>query len=255
MTALMSSWTAAARAGVSAVLAIAVLALGCTGGRKPSADDRVLTHEAAYGETMAEIADDYYGDPSRADDIRDFNDYEKGQEPVEGVALRVPMTPEDMRKLAIRREARVPYNRALDLVTRGKYLDAVIDFDAAIETDPSFADAYFNLGVTLQKVKSHEKALEALGKASKLRPGNAAYQYAIGSSHFYLEDYDKAIRAFRRALEADPRHAKAQYSLALSLERDGREVDARAAWQRYLELDNHSDWADRARARLEALSD
>jgi tetratricopeptide (TPR) repeat protein len=235
------------------VAALALLGVSCAEkARKPVEGDKVITHVVAEGETLEEIADVYYGAPGRADEIRELN--HMGREGIHpGDRLRVQLTPEDLGDLARREQARVPYNDAIELVGRGSYLDAIGLFKEAVELDPAFAEAWFNLGVAYQKIEAHKKALRNLERAVALRPDNADYQYALGSDYFHLESYAKAVRAFERALRADASHLKSQFSLAMTLEKQGKLDEARAAWERYLELDGKSGWAVRARSRLSEL--
>ena len=220
--------------------------------RKPVEGEKVLAHVVSPGETLENIADDYYGDPDRADDIRDFNLLDT-DELSEGEVVRVYMTPDDMDALARRKRARVPYNAGLDLVSHGAWLDAISAFREAIALDPGFAEAEYNLGVTYQKMDSHDKAIEQFERAIKLRSGDADYHYALGNSYYHTKRYDQAIRSFDRALAINPAFLKAQYSLAVSLEKAGNTARARREWRRYLDMDGDSEWADRARARLAEL--
>ena len=235
------------------VVLVTVLLLmvgGCSRhGRK--GDERVLHHTVAEGETLDRIAADYYGDPERADEIRKFNDLDDA---VEGTQLLVPMSGEDIEALHRRERAREPYNEGLSQVTRGSYLDAIREFRAALEIDDRFADAYFNLGVTYQRMKAYDKALVKYQEALKLRPHNADYHYALGATHYHLSDFSRSIRSFKRALDINDTLCSAQYSLAKALEKAGRDRQARSAWERYLELDDSSEWATEARARLEELT-
>ena len=240
---------------VTLACAVALLSAvwGCGGKtRRPVEGEKVLTHVVSGDETLVTIADDYYGDPERADEIREFNLLDT-DDLTEGEVVRVYMTPDDMQALARRTQARVPYNAGLDMVRRGSYLDAVAQFKRAIELDPGFAEAVYNLGVTFQKLDSHEKAVEQFEDAIELRPGNAQYYYALGNSYFHLQRYDRAVRSFERALSVNANHLEAQYSLAVSLERSGSKARARREWQRYLDMDSDSEWAERARARLAEL--
>lgn len=236
----------------SVVAAIAVI-WGCGyKSRKPVEGEKVLTHVVEDGETLETIADDYYGNPQRAQEISEFNLLET-DELTEGDVVRIYMDPEDMEALVQRKKARVPYNAGLDMVRRGAYVDAIAEFQEAVELDPDFAEAIYNLGVTYQKLDSHEKAIEQFGVAVKMRPEDAEYYYAMGNSYFHLERYDRAVRSFERALATNPNYLKAQYSLAASLEKTGNTARARREWQRYLDMDSDSEWADRARARLAEL--
>jgi tetratricopeptide (TPR) repeat protein len=89
----------------------------------------------------------------------------------------------------------------------------------------------------------------------KLRPKNAEYRFALGTSLYHLGDFSSASREFERVMEMDPGpgNTKALYSLAVCYEKMGEKEKAIAAWERYLELDSTSAWAAEARKRLEAL--
>lgn len=238
-------------AAVAVAFSLAIIA-GCATHR-PGPDDRVLRHVVAEDETLADLADDYYGNPRRAGDIRRFNDIDRGDAPAPGTELRIPMTPRDMETLERRRAARIPYNEGLELVADGDYLDASVRFREAVELDARFAEARYNLGAVYQRMGTYEKAFDEFEEAAQLRPDNADYRFAAGGARFHLEQYDRAVREFRRALDIDPFHLRARYSLAAALEKLGRTRDAREQWRHYLKLDDDSAWADKARARLEAL--
>jgi tetratricopeptide (TPR) repeat protein len=237
------------------VVVLASMSLaGCSGLRRaPSDDDRVLRHVVQPDETLEDLADDYYGNTRRAREIRRFNDIGRGDDVKPGTELRIPMTGGDMVTLQRRRTARGPYNKGLALAERGSLLDASVEFREAVELDPRFAEACFNLGVTYQRMGAHEKALEQFRDAVGLRSENADYCYALGGSYFHLERFDRAVKEFRRALKLDPFHLKARYSFAASLEKVGKTRDARREWRKYIQLDPSSAWADKARARLDAL--
>lgn len=242
---------------VPAVLIASFAALAALSGcssrtRKPVEGEKVLTHVVADGETLEQIADDYYGDPDRADDIQKFN-LMRTERIKTGDVVRVYMAPDDMEALGRRKRARIPYNEGLEHVKRGLYLDATIKFRDAVELDPDFAEARYNLGVTYQKLDAHDKAIDQIEHAVKLRRKNPDYYYALGNSYFHLDEYDRAAAAFQKALDLDALHLKAQYSLAVSLENDGKPKRAAREWRRYLELDGDSEWAERARAHLAEL--
>lgn len=229
----------------------AVLFGGCARQvRQPA--EQVYLHKVEAGETLADIAEDYYGDPGRARAIEEFNGV-TDETLARDAVLRVPMTAEDIEHLETREKARALYNEGLELAEKGAYLDAAGRFREALEVDPAFADAVYNLGVTLQAMKSYEKARENLERAASLRPEKAEYRYALGNSLFHLGDYAGAARAFERVMQIDPANAKALYSLAMCYEKTGEREKAIEAWERYLRLDATGAWADEARKRLDAL--
>ena len=239
----------------TAIIALVVLVSisGCgPKAHKPVEGERVLRHVVEGGESLETIADDYYGDAGRHDEIREFNLLDSDEvEP--GDVVRIYMTPEDMEVLGRRKKARVPYNAGLDMVSRGSYLDAVGRFKEAIELDPHFSEAVYNLGVTYQKLNAHDRAIEQFESAARLNPGNPDHYFAIGNSYFHLDQYPEAVRSFDRVLKMDKGHLKAQYALATSLEKSGRTSRAIREWRRYLEMDSDSEWSKKARDRLAGL--
>jgi tetratricopeptide (TPR) repeat protein len=239
----------------TAILAlVAVVAISGCGPktRKPVEGERVLRHEVAEGESLQQIADDYYGDAGRHDEIKEFNLLDS-DDVKPGDVVRIYMTPEDMEVLGRRKKARIPYNAGLDLVSRGSYLDAIGKFKEAIELAPQFTEAIYNLGVTYQKLNAHDRAIDQFESAARMNSGNADYYFAIGNSYFHLEQYPEAVSSFERALKLDKRNLKAQYALATTLEKSGQTSRAIRAWRRYLDMDNDSEWAERARDRLAGL--
>ena len=83
----------------------------------------------------------------------------------------------------------------------------------------------------------------------------AAAQYAVAVQLGRPSVYPEALSAADRALRIDGRLAEALFNRALILERLGLSGEARAAWQRYLEVDGASHWAEEARTRLSRLSE
>jgi tetratricopeptide (TPR) repeat protein len=234
-------------------LTIILLAAGCA--RRvalPTREDRVVMHQVVDGETLEMIADDYYGDPSRALELRRINSLDAGElEP--GTIVQIVLNERELDLFNVRKQARLPYNRGLELTAKGSYLEAIGHFQDAIAVDPDFAEARHNLGVTYQKMKAYDKALSQFNEALRLRPEHPVYHFGAGTCHFYLEHFSEAARAFERVIAADPNHLKARYSLAVAYEKLDRPDQARSEWERYLRLDGTSEWAQEARKRLEKL--
>lgn len=225
---------------------------GCSGVRRPVEGEKVVDHTVERGETLDDIAAEYYGDRSRAGELAKFNHVD-ADELRSGQVLRIPLTPDEQAGLSRRQSARGPYNEGLAQVEGGRYLDAVLSFQRAIELDPAFAAAHYNLGVTFQRLESYDKAAAAYRDAIRCDPRDPDYKYALGAAYYHRGDYRRAIDWFRKALAVDDHHRQAQYSLAKAYEKTSQLPKARAAWNRYLEIDSTSAWADEARSRLEQL--
>jgi tetratricopeptide (TPR) repeat protein len=87
---------------------------------------------------------------------------------------------------------------------------------AATRVDPTFADAWYNLGDLLDEQGRSEAGIECL----------------------------------RTALRVAPDYADAMFNLALMLQRKNQYAEAADYWRRCLTTDRQSDWAVRARRSL-----
>lgn len=236
------------------VVAAVPLAGGCGwGGRRSGPPgDTIYLHKVGAGESLEDIAEMYYGDAGRARALAKFNDIARDDVRA-GMVLRVPLRDADVRRLKARRLAQAPYNKGVKLAEQGAYVDAARKFQAALSADPEFADARYNLGVAFQQMKKHERALGQFERIKGELRDDPKYYFAVGNSYFYLKRYTDAAMAFENVIARAASHKKAQYSLAVCYEKLGERDKARAAWQRYLELDPDSAWAVEARRRLESL--
>jgi tetratricopeptide (TPR) repeat protein len=105
--------------------------------------------------------------------------------------------------------------------------------------------------------KDFERATSYLEIAVAESGATAAVYNDLGVA--YLESGDplkteKARLEFQLALKQDPEFAPAIFNFALFYELTNAVEQAKAEWNRYLELDPKSEWADEARVRLQGLS-
>jgi tetratricopeptide (TPR) repeat protein len=82
--------------------------------------------------------------------------------------------------------------------------EAIRCFSEAIRLEPSFAEAYNNLGNSLAAVGRFEEAAGIYRKAITLDPSNATAYFNLGNLHRQMKNYDKARDAFHKARELDP---------------------------------------------------
>jgi len=131
------------------------------------------------------------------------------------------------------------YNRFL----KGRYFfnqcaskKAIVEFEAAIARDPSFADAYTGLadsyctygfaGGILTR-EAFVKAREAAMAAQELEPDSAEVHLALGVlEHYYGWDLETEEKHLRRSIELAPRTAAGCSWLAILLAATGRPEEA-----------------------------
>lgn len=216
---------------------------------------RVIEHRVAAGETLARIADHYYGDPGRAAQIAGDNGIADPARILPGSLLRLRFADGEWEAARRRASALAAYNRGVDELARERLAEAEKQFRQAVATAPELQDAGYNLALVLIKRGRHDEALALLETATEARPRDADFRFARGHVLFLLTRFDEASAQFRLVLESDPGHQRALFGLARSLQEAGRKSAARAAWLRYLEVDGTSSWAEDARRSLRQLDD
>jgi protein O-GlcNAc transferase len=112
--------------------------------------------------------------------------------------------------------------KAIELANRGAeefknnlYDSAEKDLKQAIQTDPSYEIAYYNLGKVFQKQRKWDKAIESFEQAVQRKPDNANYQYDLGEAYLESKRIDDAEKALKAATAADPKLFKAWWRLGL----------------------------------------
>ncbi len=212
-----------------------------------------LEHAVVPGETLDQIADNYYGDPGKAHDIAAENGLREGARLAPGSTLVLRFDGDEWQRAEQRSAAMPAYNRGVDLLEKGRLEAADEQFRSALEAAPDFLGARYNLALVWMKRGSYDQAEKELGDLVHERPRDTDFLFAHGSVLFYQARYGDAADEFRRLLAVAPGHRQGAFSLARSLQEAGRKRDAIAAWEAYLKLDSRSAWADTARRCLSEL--
>ena len=121
------------------------------------------------------------------------------------------------------------------------------DLAAGKTIDPATSQAFMNLGAIHTRKQNLPRALDAFGKAARLRPDLSAAHYNIGSIQYRLGRHDEAHAAYTRATELDPSLPLAQFHLGLIELRRGKDDAALERLERALP---NLQGAERQTARL-----
>jgi DNA-binding winged helix-turn-helix (wHTH) protein/tetratricopeptide (TPR) repeat protein len=136
-------------------------------------------------------------------------------------------------------EALKNFTQAQVQSNQGKYIDAIGLIKKAVEADPEFAEAYYDLAAYYGSVLDRNAEREALLKAYSLRdttsePNRLAI-VALYHSAITLDLYE-AERNYRNWIELYPRSAQAWNGLSIAERELGHNQDALTAAERSLEL-------------------
>jgi predicted Zn-dependent protease len=131
--------------------------------------------------------------------------------------------------------------------------EAIGEYQAALQIDPSYAFAQVNLGAALDDLKDRKGARVALEKAVRMAPQSKEAWNNLGAVAAEMGDTARALQALDKAVALDGGYADAWFNLGMTYEQAGRKKDAAAAWDTYAVLDAKSGWtaiARQHRARL-----
>jgi len=123
----------------------------------------------------------------------------------------------------------------------------------ALKADGAIAAAHTNLGNVLYASGRSDEARGCYEHALELDPEQPEARFNLGNLLDDVGETELAIAELRHVCNRCPEFADAHYNLAGILARVGGVAQARNHFERYVALDPDSEWADRARERLEEL--
>jgi tetratricopeptide (TPR) repeat protein len=124
-------------------------------------------------------------------------------------------------------------------------------FRQAIDLEPNMAAALTNLGNLLYRQGEVTEARKLYERALEHDPTQPEARYNLANLLEDIGDLEAAVTELRKVCALAPEFPDAHYNLGLMLAQLGGAAQARQHLERYLELDNASDWASHARSYLE----
>ena len=100
----------------------------------------------------------------------------------------------------------------------GKPNDAIISYSKCIELDKKYANAFNNRGtIFLEDLNDYEKSLENFQQFIKLTPNSLLGYSNIGTALYKLERFDEAIKSYDRTIELKPDDIQAHLNRGVAL--------------------------------------
>ena len=116
------------------------------------------------------------------------------------------------------------------------FIKALTIFNTVSALNPNNSIGWFNIGITLRELGSHEEALQAYGKALELDPDDASAWNSKGLELILLSCTDEAMQAYVKSFELDPDDADFWNIQSVSLDYLGRHEEALQVNDKALEL-------------------
>ena len=117
----------------------------------------------------------------------------------------------------------------------GDFESAAGAYRAALQRDPSNAEALMNLGAALHAMKRSDEARKSLLLALELDPAMSGAWRNLGVVHVDQKNWDAAIECFERGIATNPQWTEGYRYKSVALEGAGRLAEAADAVRRALE--------------------
>ena len=104
------------------------------------------------------------------------------------------------------------YESGMAKFEKGDYLEAAVDFDNAIKTNPKFGMSHYMKGRVYETIDIIDKALFEYNLAIELGGLNAEALLKVGGFYAKIENYSASIGALTKAIEIEP-NQKLAYQL------------------------------------------
>lgn len=123
------------------------------------------------------------------------------------------------------------------------YRDRIERMNAALAADPNDLAAYDNLAVAYEKLGDQDKAIEAMLRKEKAKPGEYTTYANLGTFYLHKGDFENGIRYIEKALAINPdaHFGREEYQLRIAkFLRDTKDKPALRGETNFLFYDPHS---------------
>ena len=122
---------------------------------------------------------------------------------------------------------------------------AIKKFEQALVLAPDYAEAHYNLGVTLRELDKIEEAIKSYKKAISIKNAYPNAHFNLGNALLSLKQYDGAIKHFESTIAFNPKFAKAYNNLGLVYKLLGKNQEAGKKFDKALSINpNYAEAAN-----------
>ena len=126
--------------------------------------------------------------------------------------------------------------RAASAHLQGRFIEAWLEYEKALLSDPENVYALANAGQLLLQHGDAEGSLPFFHRAAELAPDYALAHNSLGNAYFVLGQPDEALAEYGMTAELDPDYAMPHRNLALTLHQLGRVDEAIEEARTYFRL-------------------
>lgn len=120
-------------------------------------------------------------------------------------------------KQSLSQDAEVKLSEATILSEKGENEKAIALLEENIRNNPSYAEAYYHLGIIYANLGQYDKAIDNFNNAVRIKPDFTSAYINLGAAYAYLKDYNQALKYLDNALSLDKDNPKIYYNIGLIL--------------------------------------
>jgi Flp pilus assembly protein TadD len=128
--------------------------------------------------------------------------------------------------MADRTRAEVDFLKGMEALVRNNIAGAAGFFRHAVEEDPLYVDALFNLGKACKDLGRLSEAADAFRRITTRSPGDAEAWYMLGNTWHAMERYEEAERCYRNVLKLHGDDVRVSVNLGVALQAAGKPEEA-----------------------------
>jgi Tfp pilus assembly protein PilF/predicted Ser/Thr protein kinase len=123
-------------------------------------------------------------------------------------------------------------------VQQGNVDEAIAEYEAAIDLDPGFVEAYVDLGNLMVREGDFQRGLELFEEALDIEPGHVKAHLSMGDAYLQMGDFDAAAYHYQMVVDLDPEAAGPHGKLGICLVQGGDLELGRSECELALRLDS-----------------
>jgi Tfp pilus assembly protein PilF len=131
------------------------------------------------------------------------------------------------------------FNSGVAFYKQKEFSKAIQAYQKVIELDPTYVEAYNNLGIIYQATGDAKSALGAYQKATGINPRYEKGHNNLGLLFLLEGRYEEALEVFQKALAINPNHIESHINLGILFKQKGQWENAIESYQKALAIDGH----------------
>lgn len=107
-------------------------------------------------------------------------------------------------------EAIRSYNQAMEAHNQGRAQDALRFFNQAVSLDPTYSDAYYNMGSIHYQLKQYPQARDMFQRSVSINPADSQAKYNLALALEKMQRYDEAVGVLQQIFPNDKQYSQAR---------------------------------------------